>query len=121
MKIYERLKELAQKTKSQWTETDRAYVAELADKKGVKLNKACPDCYVDAASQLYIIYKPKATKVTESEEPKSEYELNDGIDITLHSFRYGKLHVCQKNCTPANVKLWLAAGLPLQFFKSVPK
>ena len=109
---YDEMRKLADKKRL--TAQDKALIETLAKEHGIALNKKCPNCYHDAAIQIALQLKPK-----ESTED-GEYELRSGIDITLHSFRYGTIHVCAANCTPANARRWVEAGIPLNFFKKYP-
>lgn len=111
--IYTKFAELAEKKRM--TAEDKLAIEEVAQSYGLTLNKKCPNCYRDAALQIALANKPKA-------EPQAdgEYELYDDVDITIDSYKFGKLHICPKNCTPANVKTWLAAGIPLRYFKKYP-
>ena len=94
---------------------DKRAIKEEAYDLGITLNEKCPDCYADAAMEIALHYKPKP------ETPKgAHYELCDGIDITLHSFKFGTMRICQKYCTDANVKRWIEAGIPMRFFKTIP-
>lgn len=94
---------------------DKRAISEEAQELGIELNTNCTDCYRDAAMQIALHYKPQEKKPT-----GKHYELCDGIDITLHSYKYGELHICEKYCTDANAKKWIAAGIPMRFFKVVP-
>lgn len=113
MEIYERYKKLAEK--SRLTASEKAEIEAKALEYGITLDKKCPNCYRDAAIQIALANMPKKV-----EQEEGEYELCEGIDITIHSYRYGDLHVCQANCTPANARKWRAAGIPLKFFKRYP-
>lgn len=102
---------------------DKAAIKEEAEELGITFNEKCNNCYHDAAVQIALHYKPEQK---EEERPaqvveRGEYELQDGIDITIDSYKFGRLHVCQANCTPANAQLWLRAGLPARFFKHMPR
>lgn len=110
--IYEEFRALADKKRL--SAADKVKIEEVAQAYGLSLNKNCPDCYRDAATQIALANKPKV------EQEQGEYELCDGIDITLDSFRFGRLHVCAKNCTPENARKWVEAGIPLRYFKRIP-
>ena len=104
---------------------DKVAIAEEAAELGIALNKKCSNCYHDAAVLIAVHYKP-TDQVAEAnemvvEDQQGEYELQDGVDITIESYKFGRLHVCAKECTPANAKLWLQAGLSARFFKKLPQ
>lgn len=97
---------------------DKKAIAQEAYALGVPLNKSCSNCYHDAVVQIALYYKP-----SNSEKPKvceSGYVLHEGVDITIESYRFGRLHVCAKECNEANAKRWIEAGIPLNFFKHIP-
>lgn len=101
--------------KKRYTAEEKAEIEAKAQEYGIKLVKRCSQCYQDAAMQIALANKPQ------TQQEKGEYELCDGIDITLDSFRFGRLHVCPANCTPANARKWLDAGIPRKFFKRLPE
>ena len=109
---YDRYKQLAEKQRL--TAAEKAEIEERAKELGIPMNKKCSSCYRDAAVQIALAYKPM------EEQQEGEYELYDDIDITIHSFRFGELHVCPKNCTTVMARKWREAGLPLRFFKKYP-
>ena len=111
--IYEKFKALSEKKRM--TAQEKAEIEEVAQAYGLTINKNCPNCYRDAALQIALANKPTGEPVQDG-----EYELYDDIDITIESYKFGHLHICPKNCTPANVKLWLEAGVPLRYFKKYP-
>lgn len=115
METYEKLKSIAEKFKL--SAKDKEYIAPLAEKHGITINKSCSDCWRDAAIQLAIIYKP-AEEATETSD--SGYVLRDGVDCIFDSYQYGRFRVCQALATEENVKKWLEAGIPLRWFKQVP-
>lgn len=114
--IYTKFKALSEKERL--TADDKAAIEEVAEAYGLTINKKCSNCYRDAAIQIALANKP--TEEPEAEPEQEGYVLRDGIDITLHSYRHGKLHVCAKECTTENAERWIAAGIPLSFFKHVP-
>lgn len=113
MEIYEKFKKLSEKQR--FTAAEKAEIEEVAQAYGLTLKKGCPDCYRDAAIQIAIANRPKTI------QEAGDYELCDGIDITIDSYRHGHMHVCAKNCTNENARKWIEAGLPLRFFKRVPE
>lgn len=115
MKKYDFFKALAEK--AEYTAEEKETLATYAAEHGIAINHGCNDCYHDAAVQLALAYKPKEKKT----ETPCEYELCDDIDITLHSFNHGVFHVCPALCTKENAEKWIAAGIPLRFFKKLPK
>lgn len=112
MEIYEKFKAYAEK--SRLTAEEKKEIEEAAESYGITLNKKCGSCYKDAAIQIALANKP------ERKQEAGEYELCDGIDITLSSFRFGSLRICKAACNTENAKKWIAAGVPLRFFKRVP-
>lgn len=113
MEKYEHFKTLAEKKRL--TAQDRAEILDAAEQMGIALNRTCSNCYHDAAVQIALALKPAGEPQT-----AGAYELYENIDITLESYRFGRLHVCAKECNEANAKLWIAAGIPLRFFKHLP-
>lgn len=110
--IYDKFRALADKKRL--TSEDKETIEAEAVLLGITLDTKCPNCYHDAAVQIALAYKP-------SEEPQDgEYELCDGIDIVLDTYRYGRLRVNKQNSTPANIQKWLEAGIPLRYFKKYP-
>lgn len=97
---------------------DKKAIAQEAEMLGISLNKTCSNCYHDAAVQIALHYKPEESQ--EEQVNTEGYVLHEGVDITLESYRYGRLHVCAKNCNEANSKLWIKAGIPTRFFKHIP-
>lgn len=112
MEIYEQIRAIAEKFKL--SKADKEFIAPLAEKHGIEINRTCSDCWRDAAIQLALIYKPQ------DNTPLSGYVLREDIDITLHSFKFGTLHICPALCNEENAKKWIAAGAPLRWFKHVP-
>ena len=115
MKKYDYFKKLVEK--ATFTDEEKDALETYAEKHGISINHGCNDCYRDAAVQLALAYKPK-------EQPKAndcEYELREDIDVTLHSFNHGSFRVCPALCTKENAEKWIAAGIPLRFFKKLPK
>lgn len=112
MEIFEKYKTLAEKKRL--TAAEKAEIEAKTQEYGIVLNKRCSNCYRDAALQIALANKPK------TEQENGEYELCEGIDITIDSFKYGTLRVNKANCTPANARKWIAAGIPLRFFKRYP-
>lgn len=115
MEKYEYFAALA--LKKRFGAEDKKAIAQEAETLGIALNTTCSNCLHDAAVQIALHYKPKEEPV--KVEKNEGYALHDGIDITLESYKYGRLHVCAKNCTEANAKLWIAAGIPTRFFKHI--
>lgn len=113
METYERFKALAEKERL--TAAEKAEIEEVAQAYGLTLRKNCSSCYRDAAAQIALANKPQ------TKQKAGEYELCDGIDITIESYKYGKMHVCAKECTKANAERWLAAGVPKNYFKRLPE
>lgn len=111
--IYEKFKALSEKKRM--TAQEKAEIEEVAQAYGLTINKNCPNCYRDAALQIALANKPASVPAEDD-----EWELYPDVDITIESYRFGKLHVCPKNCTPANVKVWRDAGVPLRYFKKYP-
>lgn len=115
MQDFEKLAE-----KKRLSAADRQVIAQAADEYGISLNKACSNCYHDAAVLIALKLR-KAAKHEELNrvaEADKMMRLKEGVDITIYSYKYGTLHVCNKLCNPANVKLWIAAGVPMQFFEN---
>ena len=110
--VYDEMRKLSEKKRL--TAKDKSLIEELAQTFGVTLNKNCPNCYRDAALQIALANKPRV------EPQDGEYELCDDIDITIESYKFGRLHVCAKDCTADNARKWIAAGVPLRFFKKYP-
>lgn len=115
MKKYEFFAQLAEKPAKKWTTKQKELVRAEADKRGIKINEACPDCWADAAIQLAVALKPKPT-------PKEAggFALRDDIDVVLESYRYGRMHVCKEELTEENARKWLQAGIPKRFFVKLP-
>ena len=114
MEKYEKFKALAEK--AELTAEDKAAIMEEAGKHGIVLNKRCAACYKDAAVQIALAYKP-----AEAQPDAGGYELRDDIDVTLHSFKHGEFRVCKATLTKENAEKWIAAGIPLRFFKKLPE
>lgn len=111
--VYEKFKALSEKKRM--SAIDKMEIEEVAQAYGLTINKNCPNCYRDTALQIALANKPASEPAEEG-----EWELYPDVDITIESYRFGHLHICQKNCNPANVKLWLEAGVPLRYFKKYP-
>lgn len=117
MEKYEIFADLAEKKR--FSAEDKAIIEQAAQEYGITLNTGCPNCYHDAAIQIALMLKPKNEPEQETEQANSEYELCDGIDITLHSYKYGELRINKANCTPENARKWREAGIPARFFKKL--
>ena len=117
METLERLAALADKSKSKWTAKDREYIVDLCAEHGIRLNTLCPDCYKDAAIELYTKLKPSDA------EPKSAggYALRPGTDIFLHARNGNTYHVCEALLNAKSAREWLKNGLSESYFVSVPK
>ena len=115
MKNYEKLKVLIEKPVREWLDKDRDFVGKLADEKGVEMNKACDNCYLDAAVKLYGMLKPQ-------DEGKSAggYVLREGLDVVLHARNGNQYHICEATLTVENAKKWLAHGAPSTIFAKMP-
>lgn len=116
MEKYEYFASLA--LKKRFGAEDKKAIVQEAETLGISLDRTCSNCLHDAAVQIALYYKPKGSP--EEQRSLEGYVLHDGIDITLESYKHGRLHVCAKNCTEANAKLWIAAGIPTRFFKHLP-
>ena len=110
--------------KKRLTAADRQTIAEAAPRYGIEMNAGCSNCYHDAAVLIALAIRKENEPETKQNDPAddtnvgSKMILREGIDIRISSYKYGELHVCQKECTPANIKLWLAAGVPLCYFEN---
>ena len=89
---------------------EREFVTGLCAEHDIKLNTLCPDCYKDAAVELYGILSKSAPAV-------GNYELRDGVDVVLNKTE----RMCAATCTDENARRWLAMGLPVSFFAKMPK
>lgn len=116
MKKYEFFADLAEKPANKWTDKQKELTRDEAAKHGIHLNTGCPDCYRDAAAQLALALRPK-------EEPKDAggYVLRPGIDVVLHSYKYGSFRICEATLTKANAEKWIAAGIPMRYFIKTPE
>lgn len=101
--------------KKRLTADEKQAIREAAEQEHIAINAKCSSCYFDAAVQLALLYKPK------QETEQGEYELREGIDITLHSAKHGVLRVNKANCTPENARKWIAAGCPRAWFAKLPE
>lgn len=113
--IYERFKALAEKKRL--TADEKAEIKAKAEEMSITMKKNCPNCYHDAAVLIALALKPEEPK---AEPAEGEYELYPDVDIALESYKYGRMHICAKECTPANARKWRKAGLSLRFFKRYP-
>lgn len=116
MENYEKLVKIAEKFKL--SAEDKRFIEPLAAENGIEIKRSCSDCWRDAAIRLALIYKPVEEK---KEDTGCKYELREGLDINLISYKYGKLHICAATLTEENVKLWRKAGIPKRFFTKYPE
>lgn len=108
--IISRLKEIAAKTASQVTKSDKDFIREYADKYGVELPKDkpnCKSCYVDAAVMIY-----KAIKDAEPKPNDRKYVLREGVDVIWRGIRINEASV-----TDELAEKWIANGFPSVYFK----
>ena len=113
---YDKFKALAYKKRL--TADDKETIVTAAAEYGISLNTKCSNCYRDAAIQIALANKPQETQ--EEQNTESGYVLKRGIDITLHSYRFGTMHICAKTCNTANARKWLQAGIPRNYFAHIP-
>lgn len=113
MENYDFFSKLA--NKSRFSVDEKVVIKEHADKHGIAINSRCSSCWKDAVVQLALIYKPK-----EEMRIVSGYVLRDDIDCILDSYKYGRLRINQALATKENVEKWIAAGIPMRWFKQVP-
>ena len=114
MEIHEKIADLVKKSKTKWTADDKEFIVGLCADNGISINPLCPDCYKDAAVQLYTIYKPKEEKTA------GGYALRDGVDVMHHAG--GRVyHVCAATLTEESAREWIEAGLPLSYFAQLPE
>ena len=88
---------------------EREFVTGLCAENGIQLNTLCPDCYKDAAVELYSL-------LSKGEPQRGEFALRDGVDVVLNKTE----RVCAATCTDGNARRWLAMGLPVSFFATMP-
>ena len=110
MEIVQELRAIVNK-RGKLNAKEREFVTGLCAEHGIQLNTLCPDCYKDAAAQLYLMLNKQ------DEQQEGDFELRDGVDIVLNKTE----RVCAATCTDENARKWLAMGLPKSFFKKMPK
>lgn len=115
MENLEKLKSLVNQAASKWTAKDREFVVGLAADFGVKINTLCKNCYIDAAVEIY----DKMTRETQPMAEAGGYALRAGTDVILHAHG-GAFRVCAATLTVENARVWLALGLPKEFFETIP-
>ena len=109
MDVLENLRAIVEK-KARLNAKEREFVTKLAAEHDIPLNPLCPDCYKDAAIQLYSLLKPK-------QEPEAgEFELKDGVDLVLNKTE----RICAATCTDENARRWLAMGVSKSIFAKMP-
>lgn len=116
MKTYEKIKKLVEKPVTEWTEKDREMIGKLADENGIELNRACDNCWMDAAVQLYGMLKPE-----ELGKEAGGYVLREGLDVVLHARNGNEYHICEATLTEENARKWLANGAPMTIFAKMPQ
>lgn len=109
MDVLENLRAIVEK-KARLNAKEREFVTKLAAEHDIAINPLCPDCYKDAAIQLYSLLKP-------AEEPKAgEFELKEGVDLVLNKTE----RICAATCTDENARRWLAMGVSKSIFARMP-
>lgn len=115
MEILEKLQKIAQKAVSKITTAEKEWLVSLAAENAVHINPLCPDCYKDAAIELYQKLKPA------DETPAvSGYKLRKGVDVIFHAPNGNKYHICDATLTEKTAKVWIANGAGF-LFESVPQ
>ena len=115
MKIYEKIKKLIEKPIMEWSDADRDFIGKLAEQNGIELNRACNDCWMDAAGKLYGMLKPQGEG-----KDACGYVLREGLDVVLHARNGNEYHICEATLTKENARKWLAAGAPVTIFAKLP-
>lgn len=88
---------------------EREFITGLCAENGIQLNTLCPDCYKDAAVELYSL-------LSKDEPKRGAFALREGVDIMLNKTE----RVCEATCTDENARKWLAMGLPVSYFVTMP-
>lgn len=109
MKLHEKMKALAEKSKL--TAKEREFIVEHAVKNNISLNTLCKECYRDAAVALYGIYKPKETT-----DNGRAYQLREGLDVIFNGYR-----INEATLTDKLAKRILKQGFPERFFTRIPQ
>lgn len=109
MNVLEDLRAIVEK-KARLNAKERELVTKLCAEHDIHLNTLCPDCYKDAAIQLYSILSKKEPEI-------GDFELREGIDLVLNKTE----RICAATCTNENARRWLAMGVSKDIFAKMPE
>ena len=109
MDVLENLRAIVNK-KARLNAKEREFVTKLCAEHDIALNTLCPDCYKDAAIQLYMLLKPAEA------QDVGEFALRDGVDLVLNKTE----RICAATCTDKNARKWLAMGVSKSIFAKMP-
>lgn len=89
---------------------DKDFIEKLADEKGIPLkNRACSSCWIDKATELYILIQSD----TETDTEEGRYVLRKGVDVW-----FGSIRVNAATLTDELAEQILSAGFERSFFPS---
>lgn len=109
--ILEKLRKVAEKTPSRITTKEREWLVSLSADYGVHINPLCPNCYKDAAIQLYAAIHKEEQQTADA----GGWALTRGTDILFNGER-----ICAATWTEENAKRWYYLGLPRWYFANIP-
>lgn len=109
MNVLDELRAIVEK-KARLNAKEREFVTKLCAEHDIRLNTLCPDCYKDAAVQLYGL-------LSKQEQQTGDFELRDGVDLWLNKTE----RICAATCTDENARRWLAMGVSKDIFAKMPK
>lgn len=109
MNVLEDLRAIVEK-KARLNAKEREFVTKLCAEHDIQLNTLCPDCYKDAAVQLYLL-------LNKQEPQTGDFELREGVDLVLNKTE----RICAATCTDENARRWLKMGVSKDIFARMPK
>ena len=96
---------------------EKEVIAEECKARGIELNTRCPNCYIDAAAQIFSQLNASEVKDQEPapEEDGRKYVLRSGVNVLCNC-----VHVCEATITDELAEKLVAVGFPLIYFAKYP-
>lgn len=94
------------------TKTEKLVLETEAQERGIALNRQCPNCYVDAAAQIYASLPEPATESAS----ERKWVLRKGVDVL-----FGGIRVNEATLTDELAERIVARGFCKMFFATYPK